>query len=82
MRCRYAVPTEVKEMERKRREQKEDEDVVKFKQKYMNPNHVVTEVPSEKEESSESEDETGQAKDPRKNVGLLFHSYAEPLCHL
>ena len=48
-------------MERKQKEQKEDEDVVKFKQKYMNPNHVVTEVPAEKEESSDSEDETGQA---------------------
>lgn len=69
-------------MERKRREQKEDEDVIKFKQKYMNPNHVVTEVPAEKEESSDSEDETGQAKDPRKNVGLLLYSYAESLRHL
>ena len=69
-------------MEKKRREQKEDEDVVKFKQKYMNPNHVVTEVPAEKEESSDSEDETGQAKDPRKNVGLLSACYVESLCHL
>jgi hypothetical protein len=66
-------------MERKQKEQKEDEDVVKFKQKYMNPNHVVTEVPAEKEESSDSEDETGQAKDPRKNVRVLSPSDIESL---
>ena len=66
-------------MERKQKEQKEDEDVVKFKQKYMNPNHVVTEVPAEKEESSDSEDETGQAKDPRKNVSVLSPSDIESL---
>ena len=67
-------------MERKQKEQKEDEDVVKFKQKYMNPNHVVTEVPAEKEESSDSEDETGQAKDPRKNVELSSLFDVESLC--
>lgn len=66
-------------MERKQKEQEEDEDVVKFKQKYMNPNHVVTEVPAEKEESSDSEDETGQAKDPRKNVRVLSPSDVESL---
>lgn len=66
-------------MERKQKEQKEDEDVVKFKQKYMNPNHVVTEVPAEKEESSDSEDETGQAKDPRKSVRVLSPSDIESL---
>ena len=76
---RYAVPTEIKEMERKQKEQQEDADVIKFKQKYMNPNNVVTEVPVEKEESSDSEDETGQAKDPRKNVGLSSFSYVESL---
>ena len=52
---------------------------MKFKNKYMNPNHVVTEVPAEKEESSDSEDETGQAKDPRKNVRVLSPSDIESL---
>ena len=66
-------------MERKQKEQKEDEDVVKFKQKYMNPNHVVTEVPAEKEESSDSEDETGQAKEPRKSGRVLSPADIESL---
>ena len=75
MSTRYAVPVEVQELDKKQRAQKEDDDVRRFREKYLNPNRVVTDIPAdlqqppkeEGEESEESEEEE-KPKDPRKHV--------------
>ena len=71
---RYAVPSEVKELEKKERAKQEDEEAIRFKQKYMN--RVVTDVPTEvQEDSSENEQ-----PDPQINVGTnQFFSSRIPL---
>lgn len=75
---RYAVPSEVKELEKKERPHQEDEEAIRFKQKYMNPNRVVTDVPIEtQEDSSESE-----IPDQQKDVGSPCSYYVESICYL
>ena len=75
---RYAVPSEVKELEKKERAKQEDEEAIRFKQKYMNPNRVVTDIPTEvQEDSSENEQ-----PDPQIDVGANHFSYLESFCYL
>lgn len=51
--------------------------MLRFQSLYLNPQHVVSDLPKEaldvKEESSE--DERGRPKDPRKNVDDINHHY-------
>lgn len=66
------MPAEVQELDKKQRAQKEDDDVRRFREKYLNPTRVVTDIPADlqqpsKEESEESEEEE-KPKDPRKHV--------------
>ena len=75
---RYAVPNEIKEMEKKPKPKSVDEEAAKFLEKYVNRNPVVTDLPEEAEVEDESkktekddeEDEYGNPKDPRKDVLL------------
>ena len=70
MRIRYAVPTEIQEIDKKQKRQNVDEEVLRFQARYLNPQKVVSELPPSalEEEEESSEDEQGRPKDPRKNV--------------
>ena len=65
---RYAVPNEIKELDKQRRPQRFDEEATKFMAKYVNKKPVVTDIPEEPAKNESSEDEQGHAKDPRKDV--------------
>lgn len=67
---RYAVPTEIAELDKNRKRQKVDDEVLRFQSLYLNPKHVVSDLPKEAldVEEESSEDEKGRPKDPRKNV--------------
>ena len=67
---RYAVPNEIKELDKQRRPQRFDEEATKFMAKYVNKKPVVTDIPEEPAKNESSEDEQGHAKDPRKDVGV------------
>lgn len=67
---RYAVPSEIAELDKKQKRQNVDEEVIRFQKLYLNPQQVVSELPKEALEDKEesSEDERGRPRDPRKNV--------------
>ena len=67
---RYAVPNEIKELDKQRRPQRFDEEATKFMAKYVNKKPIVTDIPEEPAKNESSEDEQGHAKDPRKDVGM------------
>ena len=66
----YAVPNEIKELDKQRRPQRFDEEATKFMAKYVNKKPVVTDIPEEPAKNESSEDEQGHAKDPRKDVSV------------
>ena len=73
---RYAVPKEIKELEKKPKPKGVDEEAAKFLEKYVNRNPIVTEMPEEADAGDESKkdtkdddvDEYGNPKDPQKGV--------------
>ena len=74
LRIRYAVPTEIQEIDKKQKRQNVDEEVLRFQARYLNPQKVVSELPPsalEEEKEESSEDEQGRPKDPRKNVHCI-----------
>ena len=72
----YAVPDNIQEEERKRREQKEDADVERFKALYLNP-RVVEDIPQELTENIQDNTEKQNAdhEASKRVVGLrsLLH---------
>lgn len=84
---RYAVPHEIKEMEKKLKPKSVDEEAAKFLEKYVNRNPIVTDLPEDSETREEGkksvidgeEDEYGNPKDPQKGVVLLEFKF--PLEH-
>lgn len=68
----------MKALEKKERATQEDEEAIRFKQKYMNPNRVVTDIPMDAQEDS-SDRETHEQPEI---VGIINIFHVESVCYL